>query len=98
MHSLKCNGLSNNLAGTTNRRLTKKSMMPVELQVNNSSAIELAKNLAFHSRTKHIDVRYHYIWMSIENKWIKDKHVPSEEQLADIMTKERSSFFIKGLK
>ena len=49
--------------------LTNNSMMPVELRVDNSSAIELAKNPA------------------IEKKWIKLKYVPSEEQLADIMTK-----------
>ena len=67
--------------------LTKKSMMPMELRVDNSSAIELAKNPAFHIRTKHIDVRYHYSRMAIKKKWIKLKHVPSEEQLADIMTK-----------
>ena len=67
--------------------LTKKSMMPVELRVYNSSAIELAKNPAFRSRTKHIDVRYHYIRMAVEKKWIKLTHVPSEEQLVDIMTK-----------
>ena len=67
--------------------VTKKSMMPVELRVDKSSMIELAKNPAFHSRTKHIDVRYHYIRMAVEKKWIKLTHVPSEEQLADIMTK-----------
>ena len=55
--------------------LTNKSMMLVELRVDNSSAIELAKNPEFHSRTKHIDVRHHYIRMAIK-KWIKLKHVP----------------------
>ena len=68
-------------------KLTNKNMMPVELRVDNSSAIELAKNPAFHSITKHIDVQYHYIRMIVEKKWIKVMHVPSEEQLADIMTK-----------
>ena len=48
--------------------LNKKSMMPVDLRVDNSSAIELAKNPAFHSKTKHIDVRYHYIRMIVEKK------------------------------
>ena len=67
--------------------LTKKSMMPMELRVDNSFVIELAKNPEFHSRTKHIDVGYHYIRMKVEKKWIKLTHVPSEEQLADIMTK-----------
>ena len=46
--------------------LTKKSMMPVELRVDDSSALEVAKNPAFHSRTKHIDVRHQYIRMAIE--------------------------------
>ena len=67
--------------------LTKKNMMPVELHVDNASMIELAKNLAFHITTRHIDVRYHYIRMTIEKKWIKPMHVPSEDQLANIMTK-----------
>ena len=69
--------------------------MLVELRVDNSSAIELAKNPAFHSRTKHIDVQYHYIRMTVEKKWIKLMHVPSEEQLADMMTKAlgRIKFF-----
>ena len=47
-------------------KLTKRSMMPVELHVDNSSTIELAKNLALHRRTNHIDVRYHYLQMSVE--------------------------------
>ena len=37
-------------------KLTEKKMTPMELRVNDSFAIELVKNLAFHSRTKHIDV------------------------------------------
>ena len=61
--------------------------MTVELRVDNSSAIELTKNPAFHSKTKHIDVRYHYIQMSIEKKWIKINHVPSKEKLVDIIMK-----------
>ena len=75
--------------------LTKKSMMLVELHVDNSFAIELAKNLAFHSRTKHIDVRYHFIRMTVEKKLINLMYVPSEEQLAYIMTKAfgRIKFF-----
>ena len=59
----------------------------MELRVDNSSTIELAKNPTFHSRTKHIDVRYHCIRMTVEKKWIKLMHVPSEEQLADMMTR-----------
>ena len=34
---------------------------PVVIYIDNRSAIDLAKNSVFHGRSKHIDVRYHFI-------------------------------------
>jgi hypothetical protein len=55
--------------------------------VDNQSAIKLVKNPEFHKRTKHIDVRYHYIPEKVNAKEIKVEYVPSELQKADIFTK-----------
>jgi hypothetical protein len=55
--------------------------------VDNQSAIKLVKNPEFHKRTKHIDVRYHYIREKVNAKEIKVEYVPSELQKADIFTK-----------
>jgi hypothetical protein len=38
---------------------------------DSQSAIHLAKNPSFHSRTKHIDVRYHWIWDVVSSKLVQ---------------------------
>ena len=54
---------------------------------DNLSAINISKNLIQHSRTKHIDIRHHFIRDLVEEKTIKLEHVATELQLADIFTK-----------
>ncbi|UYV61655.1 hypothetical protein LAZ67_1005777 [Cordylochernes scorpioides] len=58
-----------------------------ELYIDNQAAIKLVENPVFHKRTKHIDVRYHFIRSKHEEGELKVHHVCSSEQLADIMTK-----------
>jgi hypothetical protein len=57
-----------------------------DLHVDNKSAIQLIKNPVFHDRSKHIEVRYHYINCA-ENGTIVVQFVGTEDQLADILTK-----------
>ena len=59
----------------------------VILNVDNQGAIALAKNPVYHQRSKHIDIRYHYIRLEVENKHVELIYVPSEENVADIFTK-----------
>jgi hypothetical protein len=40
-----------------------------------------------HSRTKHIEVRYHFLRDNVEEGNIDLIHLPTEKQLADILTK-----------
>ncbi|KAF2891638.1 hypothetical protein ILUMI_14535 [Ignelater luminosus] len=44
-------------------------------------------NAAFHNRTKHIEVRYHYVRDLIENKKIEAKFLSSADMCADMFTK-----------
>lgn len=60
---------------------------PVVLYIDNKSAIDLSKNPVFHGRSKHIDVRYHFIRECVEKGAIIIKHVRTEEQRADVLTK-----------
>ncbi|XP_074323103.1 secreted RxLR effector protein 161-like [Apium graveolens] len=60
---------------------------PVILYVDNKSAIDLAKNPVFQGRSKHIDTRYHFIRECVERGEIILKHVKSEVQKADVLTK-----------
>lgn len=57
------------------------------LLVDNASAIKLVKNPTFHKRSKHIDVRAHFVRERVQNGELKIEHIPSEEQVADILTK-----------
>lgn len=54
---------------------------------DNQGAINLAKNNVTSARTKHIDVRHHFIRDHIEKKNIEVKYLSSEEMLADLLTK-----------
>ncbi|WVZ81140.1 LOW QUALITY PROTEIN: hypothetical protein U9M48_028556 [Paspalum notatum var. saurae] len=59
----------------------------IPLLVDSTSAISVAKNPVLHSRTKHIDVRFHFLRDHYEKGDIDLVHVASENQLADIFTK-----------
>lgn len=54
---------------------------------DNVSAIKLAKNPVHHSRTKHFDVKYHFIRDLVQKKYIELKHINTKHQLAYIFTK-----------
>jgi len=54
---------------------------------DNTSAINLYKNPVNHSRTKHIDIRHHFLRDNIEKGNICLEYVQTENQLANIFTK-----------
>jgi hypothetical protein len=57
------------------------------LLVDNQGAIVLASNPTFHARTKHIGVRHHFIREHVENGDITLKYIPTNDQVADVLTK-----------
>ena len=59
----------------------------VPIKSDSQSAIFLCKNQVFHERSKHIDVRLHFIRNLIEDKAIKVEKVPGCENPADMFTK-----------
>lgn len=68
-------------------QITGKDVGPVVLHIDNKSAIDLAKNPVFHERSKHIDIRYHFIRECMERGEIIVKHISTERQRADVLTK-----------
>ncbi|XP_043809735.1 secreted RxLR effector protein 161-like [Manihot esculenta] len=60
------------------------------LRIDNRSAIALTKNRVHHSRSKHIDVKYHFLRDCVQNGDIEVEYVKTEEQCADILTKPLS--------
>ena len=65
----------------------KEKPKAVTLFVDNNSAIALMKNAVFHGRSKHIDIKYHFIRECIERGEIMVKRVGTNEQKADALTK-----------
>lgn len=67
--------------------VTGEEPKAVTLFVDNKSAIALTKNPIFHERSKHINIRYHFIREYVEKQEIILEHVYSGSQRADILTK-----------
>lgn len=60
---------------------------PIQLLNDSQSAQKLIQNPMYHNRTKHIDTRYHYIRELVEKGVVSVKYLPTNEMLADVMTK-----------
>uniref|UniRef100_A0A803L0D4 Reverse transcriptase Ty1/copia-type domain-containing protein n=1 Tax=Chenopodium quinoa TaxID=63459 RepID=A0A803L0D4_CHEQI len=60
---------------------------PTTIYCDNMSAIAMTKNPVFHSRTKHIEIRHHFIRELVEKQEIGLQFCKTGEQLADIFTK-----------
>ena len=54
---------------------------------DSQSAIHLAKNSSYHTRTKHIDVRYHWIRDVVSSKLLKLEKIHTDDNGSDTMTK-----------
>jgi hypothetical protein len=69
------------------------------MHMDNQGSIAIAKDPVHHGRTKHIDIRYHYIREKYREKLFDMVYCPTNEQLADIFTKALTqSTFEKLLK
>jgi hypothetical protein len=62
-------------------------MLDVTLLSDNNGCIAISNNPAHHSRTQHIDIRYHYIRDQILLQEIKIKYLSTDEMAADRFTK-----------
>ncbi|KAK6139031.1 hypothetical protein DH2020_027229 [Rehmannia glutinosa] len=73
------------------RKLLKELHLSQEKEIpimcDNTSVIAITQNHVLHSRTKHIDVRYHFIRDHVEKKDITLEYISTDKQLADIFTK-----------
>jgi hypothetical protein len=57
------------------------------INCDNTSAINISKNPVQHSRTKHIDIRHHFLRDLVEFEVVSLSFIPTDNQLADILTK-----------
>ena len=57
---------------------------------DNQSCIKMTENPVFHDRSKHIEIRYHYIRDMVQRGALKLLYVSTDEQVADVLTKPLS--------
>jgi hypothetical protein len=67
--------------------LTGAQVQPPALKVDNQPAIALAKNPVLHDRSKHIDVKFHFLRDCVDGGQLVIEFVDTKRQLADILTK-----------
>lgn len=74
---------------------------PVTIFNDNQSAHKLATNPVFHKRSKHIDVKYHFVRECVSNNVVNIKYQQTNEMVADILTKGlpriKHSYFVQKL-
>eukprot|EP00794_Sanderia_malayensis_P007838 gene7838-biopygen6374 len=69
------------------QNLGKEQQNPTRLYEDNQGAIAISKNSRNSNRTKHIDIKYHFVRESLENNEIKLVYCPTGIMIADILTK-----------
>lgn len=60
---------------------------PTVLMEDNQGTIALAQNPVFHARTKHIDIRHHYVREAIQKNVISLQYCHTKNMIADVLTK-----------
>lgn len=70
----------------------------IQIFVDNQSAIRLANNPEFHKRSKHIDVRFHFVRDVCDRGDINIQYIQSKEQLADLFTKPLAKGHFRDLR
>ena len=63
------------------------SLSKIPLKCDNTSAINLTKNPVQHSRTKHIEIRHHFIHDHVSNGDCEVQFIETDKQLVDFFTK-----------
>jgi hypothetical protein len=54
---------------------------------DNVGCIHISQNDCFHNRTKHVDIQWHFIQEAVERGEVCITHVPTDLQVADVLTK-----------
>lgn len=73
--------------GSVMRELGIPMKTTPELYGDNLSSVHLTANPAFHKRSKHFEIDYHYVRERVALKALVVRHIPARFQLADIFTK-----------
>ena len=63
---------------------------PTVIHCDNQSCVKLSENPIFHDRSKHVEIQCHYIRDMVQAHAIKLQYIPTDDQIAYILTKPLS--------
>ena len=67
--------------------LFDQELRPIVIYSDNQSCIHLSENTVFHDRSKHIEIRYHFIRDYVQRGVVELQYISTDKQVADILTK-----------
>jgi hypothetical protein len=67
--------------------LFNHEMDPTIIHCDKQSCVKLFENPMFHDRSKHIEIKYHYIIDMVQRNIVHVQYLPTHEKIADIFTK-----------
>src|SRR6184192_2899370 len=74
---------------------------PIDILSDNMSAIALTKNSTYDAKTKHIEIRHHFVREKVKSDEIRIAHCGTNDMTADILTKalskEKHIGFVAGM-
>ena len=60
---------------------------PTVIRCDNQSCVQMLVNLVHHDHMKHMEMHYHYVWDMVHRHVVELQFVPTDEQVADVLTK-----------
>ncbi|GKA53562.1 putative ribonuclease H-like domain-containing protein, partial [Tanacetum coccineum] len=73
------------------------NFMNTKIYIDNESTICIVKNLVFHSKTKHIEIRHHFIRYSYEKKLIQVIKIYTDQNVVDLLIKDFDMILVMNL-
>ena len=64
-----------------------RNLRPTMIYCDNQSCIKLSENPVFHDRSKHIEIRYHFIRDRVQRGAVRLAYVSTDDQVVNILTK-----------
>ena len=77
--------------------LTRQQFSPTVMKSDNQGAIALIKNPVKHMKSKHIDIRYHFVRECYQDNHIVVEYVPTSNNIADMFTKPAKRHMLKNI-
>jgi hypothetical protein len=77
------------------RELGFEQRRPTVMNIDNVSCVSLSKDWSSHHKTKHIDIKYHYVKEYSDKGIVSLTHITRNEQIADLLTKSDTAASLK---